>query len=460
MNFLTSSYGSVGPLVFFLLFLLFFSSCKDDSEKWKANGRSVEVVESKKGFQLLRHGKPYLIKGAGGYANFQQLKEAGGNSIRIWDTNDAGRILDQAHQLGLTVNLGLWLTREKEGFDYDNKKEVEKQFQYVERQVLKYKDHPALLMWSIGNEMNKGSTNIRTWDAINEIARMIHRLDPNHPVTTALMDVPHRTLRIIKKRCPELDLLSFNAYAGLVTVSEEVEQSVWDGPYLVSEFGNKGYWEVPFTPWGAPIESTSSQKARFIQDTYQQFIVSQQGNSLGSYVFFWGYKHEKTHTWFSIFSDKGEKTETADVLALLWKGELPGNQAPKIAPLRLKGKQTINNLILTPGNKYAVKVEAHDPEGDSLKYQWEILPEVEVEDAAVDLREKPNAISEGILSAEDAIVHWKAPEERGPYRLFVKVTDGQNNIATANIPFHVGPLEIDKQPIKETFFQQLLNLFP
>jgi len=52
--------------------------------------------------------------------------------------------------------------------------------------VERFKDHPALLVWSIGNEAEASYTNLKLWDAINDIAKMIHETDPNHPTTTTL----------------------------------------------------------------------------------------------------------------------------------------------------------------------------------------------------------------------------------------------------------------------------------
>lgn len=458
------------PLFFWIVISilpLLLCSCSNRSEKWKPSGKTVEIVKIGEDFQLLRNGEPYFIKGAGAYSNFELLKEAGANSIRVWDTNDAGRILDQAQELGMTVNLGIWLTREKEGFDYDDNRAVEKQFEHVKREVLKYKDHPALLMWTIGNEMNAGATNVRVWDAVNEIAKMIHKVDPNHPVSTSLMDVPFRAIRIIKDRCPHLDILSINTYGGLSNLAEQVEQSAWDGPYIISEFGALGYWEVPLTEWDAPLEQNSSQKARFFKEKYEKYILKEKDKCLGSYAFFWGHKQEKTHTWFSLFSLKGEKTEAVDMLQYLWSGSLPENQAPKIETLSTNYGLDIENLIVSPGNIYTAEIIAHDPEGDSLRYEWEILPEIEVRDGAVDRLRKPNPIPGSVVSSNGASIQWKAPNEKGPYRLFVNVRDGHNNIATANFPFHVGPTETatrlanqEEEASKKGFFKQLLNYFP
>ncbi len=43
---------------------------------------TVEIKKTAQGFQLLRHGQPYFIKGVGGSTHFDLLKTTGANSVR------------------------------------------------------------------------------------------------------------------------------------------------------------------------------------------------------------------------------------------------------------------------------------------------------------------------------------------------------------------------------------------
>lgn len=420
-----------------LLFVLAGCDEKISHSQKHGSNRLVQVVKTNNQYQLLRNGKPYHIDGAGGYTHFNELKERGGNSIRVWDTNDAGRILDQAHELGLTVCLGIWMTREREGFNYDDKRALERQREQIRRDVMKYKDHPALLMWNIGNEMNAESSNVRVWDAVNDIAQMIHEIDPNHPTTTSVFDVHMRTVRLISQRCPDIDILSVNAYGGISSVPDKIRKSSWDGPYIITEFGGKGDWEAPLTAWKQPMEQTSSQKAYFIRERYEQQIRKDTSLCLGSYVFLWGKKQEQTHTWFSFFSEKGEKTEMVDMMQYLWTGEWPDNRAPHVLDIHVNEELAGDSLVIQPNSLHSAEIIAFDEEGDSLRYEWEILPEVELKDGAVDRLKKPIPIKEVIIAVDGAKVQWKAPEQEGEYRLFGTVYDGNNNIGTANVPFLV-----------------------
>ena len=111
-----------------------------------ASAIPVELKRTEAGWQLLRGGEPYLIRGAGGSGSLEQLAAAGANSVRTWG-GDADTLLDEAHALGLTVTVGIWLGHERHGFDYRDAAQVAAQLEEARQMVLKYKDHPALLMW-------------------------------------------------------------------------------------------------------------------------------------------------------------------------------------------------------------------------------------------------------------------------------------------------------------------------
>ena len=66
---------------------------------------------------------------------------------------------------------------------------VKEQFERIKKEVLTLKDHPALLIWAIGNELNLRHTNPKVWDAVNDISKMIHEVDPNHLTTTTLAGI-------------------------------------------------------------------------------------------------------------------------------------------------------------------------------------------------------------------------------------------------------------------------------
>jgi Beta-galactosidase/beta-glucuronidase len=117
-------------------------------------GSKVEIVQNQKRYQLLKDGKPYYIRGAGGTENLEKLKKYGGNSIRTWGIDaQTDKILADAQKHNLTVCFGIWIGQERQGFDYSNKQALASQLKMVRETVRKYKNHPSILIWGLGNEM-------------------------------------------------------------------------------------------------------------------------------------------------------------------------------------------------------------------------------------------------------------------------------------------------------------------
>lgn len=396
----------------------------------------VAVKKSITGFTMERGGKPYFVKGAGGTVKMKELHEYGGNSIRTWGTKDAGKVLYDADALGLTVTMGLDVARERHGFNYDDAAAVKKQLDHLREEVNKYKNYPALLAWGIGNELNLDYKNPNVWNAVNDIAKMIHEVDPNHPATTMLAGVNQREIDYINQRCPNLDFISVQVYGGLAKVPQQLVSAGWKGAYLVTEWGPTGHWECAKTPWGAPVEETSSQKAAVYKSRYEASIAKDK-TCLGSYVFLWGQKQERTPTWYGLFTEAGEESEVVDVMQYEWSGKWPKNKAPHMNSFSLAGKVMPDSVYLNAGQDYDALVSVKDPEGDKLMARWELLPEATDLGQGGDRESRPQPLT-GLLkpaSTEKAVL--TAPAKSGAYRLFVYVSDGHNNVATANIPFFV-----------------------
>lgn len=406
------------------------------------NGKAIkaEIIKSDEGFTMRRGGKPYFIKGAGGTGFLDRLKEYGGNSVRTWSTDNAGQLLDESNRLGLTVTLGISMGSERHGFDYNNPEMVANQLERVRREVIKYKDYPALLAWGIGNELNLHYSNPKVWDAVNEVAEMIHRLDPNHLVTTMLAGINQKEIDLIKEKCPALDLIAVQVYGGLASVPDQIKTVGWDKAYIVTEWGPTGHWEGRQTPWKASVEETSSEKAAVYKSRYQASIARDK-KCLGSYVFLWGQKQERTPTWYGLFTENGEENEVVDVMQYLWSGKWPENRSPHLDSILLDGKKALDFIYLKPGQEYPVDVFVKDPDNDKLTTRWEVLPESTDLKEGGDRESRPAAIQGLVKGFAFNKATMTAPVKEGPYRLFLYVSDGNNNVATVNVPFFVQQAE-------------------
>ena len=401
-----------------------------------AQAIKTTIVKTGDGYTLNRDGKTYFIKGAGGTKYMDRLAKYGGNSIRTWDTRDGQKILDDAQKLGLTVTMGLNVARERHGFNYDDTAAVHKQLETLRQEVIKYRNHPALMIWGIGNELNLNYKNPKVWDAVNDIAKMIHKEDPNHLATTMLAGINQKVVQELLPRCPDLDLLSVQVYGGLAKVPEQIRSVGYNGPYMVTEWGPTGHWEGPQTPWKASVEETSSQKAAVYKSRYEA-SVKQDKHCLGSYVFLWGQKQERTPTWYGLFTEAGEENEVVDVMQYLWTGSYPKNRAPHLDSLTLNGKHVLDFINLQPGKTYDAKVFVKDPDNDKLTARWELLPEATDLGNGGDRETRPVAIGGLVKTINLNKATLTAPDKEGAYRLFLYVSDGHNKVATANIPFLV-----------------------
>ena len=397
----------------------------------------VEVRQANGRYQLLRAGQPYFVRGAGGSQYPERITAYGGNSIRTWGTAEAPQVLAEANQHHLTVMLGLDVARERHGFNYADPVAVAAQLQRIKGEVLKYKDDPAVLLWGIGNELNLEYKNPQVWDAVNDIARMIHEVDPNHPTSTVLAGAAAREIGFVKTRCPAVDILSVNTYAGLAALPRQIREAGWTGPYLVTEWGPTGHWESQQLPWKAPVEETSSQKAAVYQSRYEAAVPPDAAHCLGTYVFLWGQKQERTPTWYGLFTETGEETEVMDVLQYLWTGRYPKNRAPHIATLILTGDTATEAVTLKLGQAVPAQATVSDPDGDKLTYQWELLPESTDLKQGGDRENRPTALARGIAAGAAGQATLTAPAQPGAYRLFVYAHDGHGNVATGNVPLLV-----------------------
>jgi hypothetical protein len=432
-------------LIFLILTLLLMHSAK-------AQPIHTEVGKNAAGeFTLLRNGEPYYVKGAGGSVYLKEVVAAGGNSIRTWGTENAKAILDEAHKYGLTVMMGLWLQHERHGFDYDDSVAVRRQKEAFRKEVLALKDHPALLAWGVGNEVDLNYSNTNVWYAVEDIAKMIKEIDPHHPTTTITAGLDSIEVQLIKARCPSLDFYSINTYGDLDKLPSQIERFGWTGPYMITEWGPNGHWEVKRSPWGAPLEQTSAQKAESYTRRYQDKIWSEKATNMGSYVFLWGQKQETTPTWYGIFTEYKEKTETLWAIKQAWMG------TQEAAPVSLLAFDQPYILTKT-GERVEVKLNMKKTSSKKGALRYEIIPESQDIKAGGDVENRPPSVTRKKLRSLDwDFLSVKMPIVEGAYRIFI-YAEAEGWVAYGNVPVFVQPLPAGDRPRKAIQFETFSQL--
>jgi hypothetical protein len=398
-----------------------------------ADAIPVELRQTERGWQLFRGGEPYLIRGAGGDGSLEQLAAAGANSVRTWGADDLDARLDEAHALGLSVTIGIWLGHERHGFDYNDKAKVAEQMERARQAVLRYKDHPAVLIWGIGNEMEgyESGDNPVIWKAVNDIAAMVKQLDPNHPTMTVTAEIGGARIERVHQ-ASAIDIHGINSYGGALSLPERYRAGGSTKPYILTEFGPPGPWEVAKSAWGAPYELTSTEKAAFYRRSYEKSVTGAPGLALGSYAFLWGYKMEGTATWLGMFLPDGSRLGQVDVMTELWSGKPPKNLAPTVQPPVLDGKPQVE-----PGDEVRVRAVVADPEGSSIRVRWVLRRESGEYATGGDYRPVPPAVEGAVLEGRADGARVRMPRAPGPYRLFLYAYDKAGNAATANLPLLV-----------------------
>ena len=419
-----------------LLLLSVAAACSAQSESPSSAtaASKVELVKTGKGWKLLRNGQPYYIQGAGGAGvegSLPLLVESGGNSTRTWGVDKRTiPVLDAAHKNGISVTQGLWLEHQADDFDYQNAEQVAKQAKKTMDDVMRLKDHPALLIWSLGNEMEGNGDNEAVWRHIEDLAQRIKKVDPNHPIMTVIAEMGGGKIDSIHKLCPSIDIIGINSYGGAPSVPKRYHKFKGTKPYLIAEFGPLGTWEAGKNDFGAIREMTSTKKARMYDKSYRA-LKADPDFCLGSYAFLWGWKQEATSTWFAMFTKDGKKSAPVDLMAEFWTGKSPENLCPKIESFKLQGKNKRK-----PNEVVKINLSASDPEKQTLNVQWVVTDEAGYITGGFK-QEEPKKHENCVVSSDESGAEIKLPETEGIVRIYAYVDDGQNACATASLPILV-----------------------
>lgn len=378
---------------------------------------------------ILVDGKPFVAVGAAGQSRFALLKQLGATTVRTYG-DETGFVLDEAQKNGLKVIAGFWMEHPRRGFSYRDLAQVGPQLQRLTEFVNRHKNHPALLMWGIGNEVEaelKDDSDV--WPGLEEAARLVRRLDNNHPTMAVLAEAGNDKIVRLRKHAPSIQVLGVNSYGdSLPSLPGRVRAQGWRGPLIITEMGAMGQWQAKRTAWGAAIEPNSDEKAAMLS----RWFTALQPEVQGQIVFYWGQKQEVTPTWHSLLLQGGEYSRTAEAMAAAWGGNTPqGNRAPRISLFRFPGGNEWNK-----DQVMRAELAAEDPDGDQFGVVWQVMAESTDLKTSGDAEQAPPVFPQAVREPgpKGAAIAGLQP---GSYRLFVTIRDGKGAAATANLPFRI-----------------------
>lgn len=441
------------------LSLLTLTGCKKERETIIPPGSTAipraTVFSTKKVdgvWKLYKGESEFYINGAATNNFYGDVKDWGGNVVRTYGTTDATKaILDEAWAKGLYVNMGLAM-KDSDVFDYSsasNAAAIAEQLENHRTWVRRFRNHPAVLCWSIGNEAETGDANKNKvyFKEVEKVAAMIHQEDPNHPTTITFSnsDVNGR-IKVLMQNAPSIDILSINMYYPNVgNVAKNIVSAAWDKPWMITEYGPRGTWAISGSTdpkklsWGGLEEMTSTEKADIYEKIWREDIKANESKGcIGSFIFLWGYQtHGDVLSWYGLFDKSRNSFGGVDKISECWTGVPVEKPAPRIedrSKMTLNGKTSGQSVTLAAGSTDNVaKVEATSPTGEPLKYRWFIIKDERLANGNA----MPDGIAGLIPDPSKTEITFTAPDA-GQYRLYVFVTEEVNKkVAMSCIPFLV-----------------------
>ncbi|MER5323686.1 discoidin domain-containing protein [Streptosporangium roseum] len=406
-----------------------------------AGPSTVRVTGGQGNWRLTVNGAPYEVKGltygppqaaADGYV--RDLRSMGVNTIRTWGVDDTHTpaLLDRAAQQGIKVIVGHWLNQ---GADYvnDTAYKTNTKNEIVAR-VNALKGHQGVLMWDVGNEVlltmqDHGlpasvveERRVAYARFVNEVAQAIHAADPDHPVTST--DAWTGAWTYYKAHSPALDLLAVNAYGAIGGVRQAWIDGGHNRPYIITEAGPDGEWEVPDDVNGVPSEPTDLQKRAQYTASWNA-IKAHPGVALGATEFHYGLENDFGGVWLNTFTG-GWRRLGYHALRQAYTGLPSGNTPPEITGMTV-GSQT----AVPAGGRFTVEVTASDPDNDQIRYN------LMYSDKHINGNRGFGHV--GFTQTGPGRFSVTAPERLGVWKVYVYAFDGHGNVGIETRSFRVVP---------------------
>ncbi|CAE7564842.1 unnamed protein product [Symbiodinium sp. CCMP2592] len=336
------------------------------------------------------------VRGAGGFTHLSAAAASGAEALRTWGFDQLNDTIEEAESLGLKFSAGIWLSHNKSDYedcsDMDDDPYWQTELDRVLQGVRAFKASPSILWWTVGNEIEfatevtKGSEC--TWRRLEWLVQKVKEEDPMHPVGTVLAGAHDEKVKMIARIATSLDFLGINAYGeDSLKVGTTLQRLGVTLPYALMEFGPTGHWASPVTAWGSYIEESSTEKVPRYMATCELCFSDPQ--CIGAFAFVWGWKWEKTGTWYGLFNEWPEVTTEltkancttceAEVLGALqkcWTGEEKSSKAPSLHNVKLNGEALEGMRFSVDQEVVSLTVNASQAQGQPLTAVWVVTEEV------------------------------------------------------------------------------------
>lgn len=424
--------------------LIFFSSpCFGEGQgparAGAAAGSVVKITGQKGSWVLEVNGKPFYIKGVGvgemagvgGEDYLKMARELGANAVRTWGTDQGTQeYFDTALKYGLMVDAGIWINFTKKDSEYTyigDSEHKQKKRREITDYVNKFKAHPALLVWNVGNEAifftKDEEERIALAKFLEEMVQLVHKLDPDHPVIYTSADTT--ALPYIREYVPSLDIFGMNIYGSIRIAHGKWDKSGLNIPYCVTEYGPHGPWDVKKDTNGASQDEPDQAKAAIYRNMAKE-LIGFKGYNIGGFVFHLGETTQESLTWWNL-NYKLLKRPSYWEIYKIYTGSKPSNLPPRITVLKLSKTKGIK-----PGETVDIAAEAVDNDSNPLDYSFAVSTAQEGI-----LRYYVNKEVPVKFENQGTGFMMSAPAAKGLYRLYLFVNDGYGNVATANRSFKV-----------------------
>ncbi|HTI89916.1 MAG TPA: glycoside hydrolase family 2 TIM barrel-domain containing protein, partial [Puia sp.] len=174
---------------------------------------------------------------------FKILKEMGVNAIRTSHNPPAPEFLDLADRMGIIIMdeaFDVWQVGKRPKFDYHIFFNEWHKRDLVD-QILRDRNHPSVIIWSIGNEIPEQKDTSAARIA-RELTGIIHELDTTRPIATANSE-PGPGNKIVESGA--VDLLGYNYHnEQLATFKEDYPGKKFIGTETASALESRGVYNT------------------------------------------------------------------------------------------------------------------------------------------------------------------------------------------------------------------------